>query len=91
MVARDGYHWFLPGWHTIHWWDTEHFNNLTQREGYSHKENIPCRTSEMDVAIDLHMTLRNAFFGSKHSRIVGNMTVEQWNRTYSTLIEAAVS
>ena len=91
MTARDGYHWFLPGWHTLYWWDTDHFNKVTQNPGYTMKENIPCTTAQMDIAIEGHMTLRNAFFGPENSHIVGNMTVKEWNRTYTALVRKLVS
>ncbi|XP_074645062.1 uncharacterized protein LOC141914425 [Tubulanus polymorphus] len=85
MTAKDGYQWFLPGWLTGRWWDTDRYNS--HQKGTLHvKENVPCTTAEMDIAVNGYMMLSKVYYDEDSAWAVGNVTVGQWKKNYRKLL-----
>ncbi|KAK0157842.1 hypothetical protein PV328_011532 [Microctonus aethiopoides] len=81
MTAVQGYVWFLPLWLQSNWYDTNHYNK--------YGENIKCTTIEMMQAMNGHLGISHAYFGSDNQIMQEGITVREWRDKYERICKIA--
>ncbi|XP_074115403.1 uncharacterized protein LOC141538040 isoform X1 [Cotesia typhae] len=76
MTAYDGYVWFLPLWLQEDWYDTDKHNQ--------NGEDIPCSTSEMNEAINGHLSVSYLYFANDDTIMQEGIKVREWRDKYES-------
>ncbi|KAH9515724.1 hypothetical protein Btru_011828 [Bulinus truncatus] len=84
MTAFEGYVWLLPSWYAKDWENVDYYNGQPNNyEVYPHRENVPCTTSEVEHAAEGHIVMSKSFLAPPGTRVVGNITVDEYKMQYA--------
>ncbi|KAK0061791.1 venus kinase receptor [Biomphalaria pfeifferi] len=84
MTAFEGYVWFLPSWYAQDWKNVDYYNGEpNNHEIYPHRENVPCKTSEVEHAAEGHFVLSKSFLAPPGTVVAGGITVDEYKMKYA--------